>query len=39
MGGNDDDSLDGGTGTDFCDGGPHVTGDTAVSCETIYNVP
>ena len=39
MGGNDDDSLDGGTGTDFCDGGPHVTGDIAVRCETIYNVP
>jgi len=39
MGGDGDDNLNGGSGFDFCDGGPHVIGDTAVSCETIYNVP
>jgi len=39
MGGHEDDSLDGGTGTDFCDGGPHVIADTALRCEKVINVP
>jgi hypothetical protein len=34
-----DDAMNGGTGIDFCNGGPHNTGDTAVNCETVTNVP
>lgn len=39
-GGNDDDRLDGLDGTDdFCDGGNHINGDTAMRCETVVKVP
>jgi hypothetical protein len=39
LGGAGDDVLDGGDQRDFCDGQKHVTADTAVSCESIKNVP
>jgi uncharacterized delta-60 repeat protein len=39
RGGNGDDALFGEAGTDSCDGGPHVHGDTASSCESVINVP
>jgi uncharacterized delta-60 repeat protein len=39
SGGNGDDEMSGDAGTDVCNGGPHVVGDTATSCETVSGVP
>ena len=39
LGGGGDDRLDGGHATDECDGGSHVTRDTALNCEVVRNVP
>ena len=40
VGGRGDDALDGGRGNDdTCNGGPEITGDTQINCETIKNIP
>ena len=40
VGGRGDDTLDGGRGNnDTCNGGPEITGDTQINCETIKNIP
>ena len=39
RGGTGDDRLVGDEGTDVCDGGAHVQGDTAQSCERVTGVP
>ena len=39
RGGTGDDTLRGEGGTDICDGGSHVSKDTAVGCESVTGVP
>jgi hypothetical protein len=39
MGNNGDDAMNGGPDSDTCNGGAHINGDTATSCETVTNVP
>jgi cysteine-rich repeat protein len=39
MGDAGDDFMRGGEKSDTCDGGKHRTGDTAVGCETVFDVP
>ena len=39
RGGTGDDTLRGEAGTDVCDGGTHVSQDTAVGCESVTGVP
>jgi cysteine-rich repeat protein len=34
-----DDLMRGGENSDTCNGGAHVNGDTAIDCETTFNVP
>ena len=39
VGGSGDDTLVGDAGTDVCDGGSHVSKDTASGCESVAGVP